>query len=266
MRTNRLRALLAENRPLFGAFLGFPSQRLVEFCGLVGFDWVLIDGEHEGIGVETCYQLVTAADAVGLASVVRAPVNRPDVLLGYADAGVDSIIAPHVATARQASDLVAALRFPPLGNRGMAGSSRAANYGLTQPATEYFAAAAEHPMPAALLEDAEAYADLDAIAGTDGLDLFCLGTGDLAASLGLPGQSGHPKVQELVRDAAARLTGAGKVVNASVGDAEGVAGALALGARMIAVSNVALLARAAREFLDTARRAADESSARVPAG
>lgn len=261
MRVNKLRVLLAQNRPLFGAFLGFPSQRLVEFCGLVGFDWVLIDGEHEGIGVETCYQMVTAADAVGLASVVRVPINRADVLLGYADTGVDSIIAPHVATAQQAADLVTGVRFPPAGSRGMAGSSRAANYGLTQPASEYFAAVAEHPMPAALLEDAEAYAELDAIASTDGLEVFCLGAGDLAASLGLPGQSGHPKVQELVREAAARLNGMGKVVNASVPGAEGIAGALAMGARMIAVSNIALLSRSAREFLDVARRAVDESEA-----
>lgn len=265
MRTNRLRELLGENRPLFGVMLGFPSPRLVEFCGLVGFDWVLLDGEHEGVGVETCSELVTAADAVGIATVVRVPVNRPDVLLGYADTGANAIIAPHVASAQQAADLVSALRFPPIGSRGAAASSRAANYGLTQTAEEYFAAAEMHPIPAALLEDASAYADLDAIAGTDGLEIYCLGAGDLAGSLGLPGQNTHPKVQELVAAAARKLTGLGRVVNMSVADAAGAQRAIELGATMIVVSNISLLTRAAREFLELARRDTDRPRAVVAA-
>lgn len=265
LRTNRLRELLGENHPLFGAMLGFPSPRLVEFCGLVGFDWVLLDGEHEGVGVETCSQLVTAADAVGIATVVRVPVNRPDVLLGYADTGANAIIAPHITSAQQAAELVAGLRFPPLGSRGAAASSRAANYGLTQTAEQYFAAVEAHPIPAALIEDASAYADLDAIADTEGLEIYCLGAGDLAGSLGFPGQSAHPKVQELVAGAARKLTALGRVVNMSVADATGTRRALELGATMIVVSNISLLTRAAREFLDAARRTADGTAGTVTA-
>jgi len=253
MRTNILRERLAAEGPLFGVFLSFPSPRLVEFCGLVGFDFVLIDGEHEGIGVETCYQLATAADAVGVASIVRAPINRPDVLLGYADCGVHGIIAPHVDSRASAEALVSALAFPPTGTRGAAGSSRAANYGLTQTAREYFSDTGNHPIPLALLEDVAAFDAFDEIVSVPGLDHFCLGSGDLAASLGYPGQPSHPDVVSRVEPALKKLVDAGKTVSVSAGSGEDARAAAASGARLIVVSNASLLGGAARRFLAEAR-------------
>jgi 2-keto-3-deoxy-L-rhamnonate aldolase RhmA len=248
-----LREKLKGTGPLFGVFLSFPSPRLVEFCGLVGFDFVLIDGEHEGIGVETCYQLATAADAVGMASIVRAPINRADVLLGFADSGVHGIIAPHVDSRAAAESLVAALAFPPTGSRGAAGSSRAANYGLTQTPSEYFADTANHPVPLALLEDVAAFDAFDEIVSVPGLDHFCLGSGDLAASLGFPGQMSHPDVVSRVEPAMKKLVDAGKTVSVSAGSGQDARKAADKGARLIVVSNASLLGGAARSFLAEAR-------------
>jgi 2-keto-3-deoxy-L-rhamnonate aldolase RhmA len=252
-RTNLLREKLAGGGPLFGVFLSFPSPRLVEFSGLVGFDFVLIDGEHEGIGAETCYQLATAADAVGMASIVRAPINRPDVLLGYADSGVNGIIAPHVDSRAAAEALVSALAFPPIGTRGAAASSRAANYGLTQTPGEYFADTGNHPIPLALLEDVAAFDAFDEIVSVPGLDHFCLGSGDLAASLGHPGQMSHPEVVARVAPAMKKLVAAGKTVSVSAGSGADARTAAANGARLIVVSNASLLGGAARSFLSEAK-------------
>ncbi len=253
MRVNTLREKLSAGGPLFGVFLSFPSQRLVEFCGLVGFDFVLIDGEHEGIGVETCYQLATAADAVGMASIVRAPNNRPDVLLGFADSGVHGIIAPHIDSREAAETLVSALAFPPKGSRGAAASSRAANYGLTQTPSEYFADTGNHPIPLALLEDVAAFDAFDEIVSVPGLDHFCLGAGDLAASLGIPGQSSHPDVVSRVAPALRALVDSGKTVSVSAATGDDARKAADDGARLIVVSNASLLAGAARGFLAKAR-------------
>ncbi|WP_292899578.1 HpcH/HpaI aldolase family protein [Nitratireductor sp.] len=255
MRTNRLREQLKESRPLFGVMADIASPRLVEFYGLLGFDWVMIDAEHDGISVESCYNLVTSADATGMASLVRVPENRPEVILPYADTGASAIIAPHVRTPEDAARLVSALRFPPHGTRGVAGSSRAANYGATQSPKDFFHATQNHPVVCALMEDEEAYHHAEGIIGEDGIDIICLGTGDLAASLGHPGEKQIPQVGECVVKAAGIAKRLGKHLNAAAGTPADLEQAARLGARMVMVSNTALVASATRDFLRSAREA-----------
>lgn len=254
MRTNRLRELIeADDRPLWGAFPTSPTPRLVEMLGHLGFDWVMLDAEHDALSLEQAYSLVLAADAHGMASVIRAPVNRPEVVLGYAETGVDSIIAPHVTTAAGARDLVASLAYPPAGTRGLAAGSRAANFGITQPGPEYFANTAAHTLPAALLEDVEAYDNLDEILAVEGLDILCLGAGDLSGSMGLPGQGSHPDVQARVTDAARRIQEAGKIASAGAGDAASARAAAQMGARLIQVSLNNLMFGGVRDFFAAVR-------------
>jgi 4-hydroxy-2-oxoheptanedioate aldolase len=249
VRRNRLRELLLEDRPLVGVFVSIPSAALVEYCGLIGFDWICLDAEHGGITPETCYELVRAADAVGLASVVQAPSKRPDVLLGYAETGASAIIGPHVTSAEEARSLVSALRFPPAGSRGVSAGSRAANYGITQTATDYLTDTTNTPIVAALLEDVEAYEHLGEILAEPGIEMFSLGHGDLAASMGHPGLTRHPDVVARIEQAAAVLREHGKAFEMPTSDGASARHAIALGARFVQVGLSTLFAAAAREYL-----------------
>jgi 2-keto-3-deoxy-L-rhamnonate aldolase RhmA len=253
MRRNALRAVLDRGGVSVGTFLNFPDPGLVEFTGLCGFDWVLFDAEHEGFSVPECYGFVRAADAVGLATVIRVPKNSPDVLLGYAETGANALLAPHIASADAARQLVDSLAFPPLGSRGVSINSRAANYGLTQRPDEYLAAADQHTIPMALLEDDIELADLDALLEVPGLDAFAIGAGDLAASMGLPAQAGHPRVREKVEAMADRLRAAGKTLCYPASSPSDAQAALGLGARMLVTSNAGLLRAAMLDFLAAVR-------------
>src|SRR5690554_8108888 len=94
MRVNRLREMLAQDdRPLFGMFRNFATQRQVEMVGDLGFDWVLLDAEHDGLTVEQAYSLVIAAANVGMGTVVRVPANTADSLLAYAETGSNCDVA-----------------------------------------------------------------------------------------------------------------------------------------------------------------------------
>jgi 2-keto-3-deoxy-L-rhamnonate aldolase RhmA len=249
MRANAMRALLERGDVSVGTFLNFPDPGLVEFTGHRGFDWILFDAEHEGVGVPECYDLVRAADAVGLATVVRVPLNSPDVLLAYAESGASALLAPHISSGDAARLLVSSLSFPPLGDRGVSINSRAANYGLTQSPAEYLAAADQHTIPMALLEDDMTPEDLDGVLEVAGLDVFAIGPGDLAASMGLPGQGGHPRVVERVEYMADRLRSAGKTLCYPCSGPADAEAAFALGARMLVTSNAGLLGRAMAEYL-----------------
>jgi 2-keto-3-deoxy-L-rhamnonate aldolase RhmA len=254
MRPNALRCELRGDGLSIGTFLNFPDATLLEFAGRCGFDWILLDAEHEQFGVSECYELVRAADAVGIATVIRVPRNTPDVLLAYAETGAGGVLAPHVDSAEAASALVSALAFPPAGPRRVSPTSRAANYGLTQTPAEYLAAADEHTIPMALLEDDIELSTLDEILEVDGLDVFAIGPGDLAASMGLPGQAGHARVQEKVRATAERLAAAGKtLVYPSAGAADAVT-AVALGAKLVVTSTAGLLRGALTEYLEGVRQ------------
>jgi 4-hydroxy-2-oxoheptanedioate aldolase len=252
VRRNRLRELLDLGRPLVGSFVTFASPSLVEFCGLAGIDYIHLDGEHDGHGVETCYELVRAADAVGMASIVRVPVNRPEVVLAYAETGVNGIVAPHISSRGAASELVAALRYPPMGSRGAGSGTRAANYGLTQTPTEYFTAEEEHTFAIALLEDVEAFDHIDEIVDVEGIDIVSIGPADLAASLGLPGQQAHSSVVERIKSAVPRIRDCGVKVMMTGVTAAAAREALALGADMVQTSNGALMRQAIEAYLQGA--------------
>lgn len=256
VRRNQLRAKLREGGVLVGTFLNFPDPSLVEFTGLAGFDWILIDAEHEGIGVATCYELVRAADAVGLATVVRVPHSAAEVMLGYAESGVNAVLGPHIDSARAARDLVAALAYPPRGVRGFSATSRAANYGLTQQPLEYLEASGKHALPIALLEDAAAVDELDAICQVDGLEVLTIGPGDLAASMGYPGRPQEPAVRRCIGEMAAKVVARGKHLMLAAPTAEAARVAVEAGARLVVTSNAALLRDGMRAYLDAVREVA----------
>jgi 2-keto-3-deoxy-L-rhamnonate aldolase RhmA len=65
---------------------------------------------------------------------------------------------------------------------------------------ETFEALNEATMVIVMIESAEALAAVEDIAAVEGVDLLLIGTNDLCASLGIPGQLDH----DLIRDAYAR--------------------------------------------------------------
>jgi 2-keto-3-deoxy-L-rhamnonate aldolase RhmA len=106
LRASLLHELINRGGVLIGVAPPFVSADVVEFFGLLGFDWILLDGEHGPVGVESCHSLIRAADAVGLATVVRIPANEPWLVLTYVESGADAILVPHIADAAAAEHLV----------------------------------------------------------------------------------------------------------------------------------------------------------------
>jgi len=123
----RLPGLLKGNKPLFGIFVGLASPAVVEMCGHAGFDFVIIDNEHGPASIETTEHLIRAARCANIIPIVR--TLEPEILR-ILDIGASAIQVPQVNTAEQARRIVAAAKYPPVGNRGAAFSPRAAGYGF----------------------------------------------------------------------------------------------------------------------------------------
>ncbi len=255
MRTNSLKARVANGEAVVGPLLSFNSPELVEFCAYLGFDFVLIDAEHNLVSPETCQHLVRAAEASGIVPLVRVPRNDQTLILPFLETGVLGVVVPHTRTRGDAEAAVRAVKYPPEGGRSAAGSSRPANYGLTQSAPDYFRAANAQTMVIPLVEEVEGFENLEEIGSVPGIDLLFLGDGDLAMDMGYPGQRDHPEVRKVVDSAVARGHAAGLALGAPAASSAAAAGLVETGMRLVLVPLTGLFAPAARELLNTARAA-----------
>ena len=99
-------------------------------------------------------------------------------------------------------------------------------------------------------ETVEAMNNLDAIAATPGVDGVFIGPADLSASMGHPGNPGHPEVQAAIHDGIARILRAGKAPGILATTESQARQWLAAGALFVAVGvDTMLLASAAQDLL-----------------
>jgi 4-hydroxy-2-oxoheptanedioate aldolase len=158
-----------------------------------GFDSLYVDMEHSSFSLETTGQICMAALAAGVTPLVRVPgvaaVSR------VLDGGALGVIAPHIRSAAEARDYVTAAKFPPLGERSAAGPLPHLHY-RSFPAGEADAALNAATLLMVQFENDEAVANADEIAAVEGVDMVMIGTNDLLADWGLPGQFEHPRVRE----------------------------------------------------------------------
>jgi 4-hydroxy-2-oxoheptanedioate aldolase len=197
-----------------GLFVTLTDPTIVELVALAGFDFIVIELEHAVIGLETLQNHLRAAEAHGLAVLVRVPFHDHAQMLRVLDAGADGLLVPHVSSAALAREVAEAVRYPPLGHRGMGGGTRSARYGAhglggIKELTEALHANTEL---AVMIEDETGVQEIEKIVRTPGLDIVHVGPSDLSASLGLIGTRDDPvlataiaRVQAAVKDAGIRL-------------------------------------------------------------
>ncbi len=256
MLENPIKKKIKRGEVSYGVAFGFVSLELIESCGYLGFDWILIDAEHGPVGYKDCQELVRACKVSGLVPCIKVPQIQKEVIAGYLDAGALGILAPHIKTAADARALVDAAKFPPLGKRGAGSRTSASNYGLTQTPIEYFRLANEATFLNALVEDVEGIENLDEILAVEGIDAVSIGPGDLSLSMGLPGQFNHPDLRKTIDKAYARIVASGKLQGFDiVNDASGAREAVIKRKRlMVGIPFNSLFAGAGRSYLEEVKR------------
>jgi 4-hydroxy-2-oxoheptanedioate aldolase len=252
-RRNTTKEKLSSGQVVIGLRMDYPSPDIIEIVGDAGFDFVYYDCEHGPMNEETCQTMIRTAELVGLTPMVRVPANEPWHILRALDSGATGIIIPHCNTKEEALKAVKASKYPPEGERGIAG--RSIRISGMRPAN-YIVEANREIMVIAMIEEAQALENLSEILTVDGLDVVWIGRGDLSLSLGVPGQYNHPEVQQAVNKVITEGRAGGKFVGVGaidVGDPGSIKQFAGLGAQFFALNSANLFRMAARACLEKAR-------------
>ncbi len=247
LRENRIKRKLA-NGEVATFLMGHNTANIVDFLGPLGFDGILIEGEHGPVDFADIPDVTRACDLWGMTSIVRVNINLPGVIYRSLDVGAQGVMSPHVNTADEARAIVDAAKFGPIGSRGSATSRQ--GYGVE----DFFAVANDETLVIVLLEDIIAIENLTEILEVDHIDAFYVAPGDLAQSMGYPGQSSHPEVQSTVDETIARIVASGKVAGTVVNDSN-VEAYILRGVRCLGTSWTAWVAAGARGYLRKAEAA-----------
>ncbi len=200
-------ALKARKR-LIGLWLGLANAYTAEVCAGVGFDWLLIDGEHAPNDLRSVLEQLQAIAAYPSHPIVRPPIGETHLIKQLLDIGVQTLLIPMVENAEQAKRLVAAVRYPPRGVRGVGSTlARASNFGAQ---ADYLATADDQICLLLQVESLAGLANVSAIAATEGVDGVFIGPSDLAAAMGHLGEPAHPEVQAAIQRSIKAILDAGK--------------------------------------------------------
>lgn len=253
MEKNQVKAKLQAGEPALGAFCNIPSPETVEILGLLGFDFAIIDAEHGTPGVQDVEHMVRAAEATNITPIVRIATKEPQDILRYLDTRASGAQIPMVNTGGEARAVVSAVKYPPVGRRGLAGV-RANGWGIPLSLGEYTTRANKETLVVVQIETAEAVAVAREIIETAGVDVVFLGPTDLSASLGYPGQTTHPRVLEVIERVGREAIAAGKAAGTIARDPEAYAYWRQRGFLYLCTGVTYFLAQAAREYLEGSRR------------
>jgi len=199
-RINKVKTMLQKGQRVVGTFCVSHSPVVFETLAACGMDYLIIDTEHFMANSETIEHLITVAEAMGVTPFVRVQENV-NLVNRCVSAGARGVIVPMVNTREQAQEAVNAMKYAPLGKRGVC-NPRAATYGAMgmESLLNFYKTENENLMCIVMLETKEAYNNLPDILTVRGLDSILVGRTDLTHSLGITGQFNHPKVKKIIKD------------------------------------------------------------------
>ena len=210
MKKSNIKEKMYSGNVCLGTWLFLPSPDVVEIVGLAGLDFVVIDMEHSPITYENTSSMIVAAESKGIAPYVRIPELSVSHILRTLDTGAHGIQIPHIETLQDAKKIVQYSKYHPLGERGMAPSTRAGKYTLKTD-KQLLKKANDETLIVLTLESESSLYKVAEIAEIEGVDVIYIGPYDLSQAMGLPGEVDHPDVINKMESIFTLINKSGKI-------------------------------------------------------
>jgi 2-keto-3-deoxy-L-rhamnonate aldolase RhmA len=217
MKPNRFRQVVQEGRIPIGTMVWeFGTRGMPKILEAADLDFALIDMEHSTFDGERVADLLALFKATPIAPFVRVPQRLYHFLARAMDAGALGVMVANVETAEQAREIVAAVKYAPMGHRGVGLGSAHTDYLMPDPAA-YFRESNENTTVIAMIESPQGVANADAIAAAPGIDVLWVGHFDLTQAMGIPAQFHHPDFLDAIRKVISAARRHGKVAGINPG-------------------------------------------------
>ena len=250
MKKNNLKKALQDGKVALGPFLKFTDPAVVEIMGFAGFDFVIIDGEHGPISIESAQNIIRTAETANITSVIRVSNNEESLILRALDIGAQGIEIPQINSESDAIRAVKSVKYSPQGERGICRYVRAANYS-SMDKFKYFKYANEETMIIAHIEGVDGINNLDEILSVPGIDVIFIGPYDLSQSLGIPGEVNNPLVTEKMKEVILKCKKSKVAVGTFADDVETAKSWISLGVQYMAFSvDVGILYEASKNIIN----------------
>jgi 2-dehydro-3-deoxyglucarate aldolase len=191
-----LKQKLANRERVFGGWVSYREPAIAETFANAGLDFIAIDMEHTTITTDEANRIITGVQSEGVVCLPRPVSHNNDYIKPMLDAGADGMIIPMVNTRAEAEEQVRLQKFPPLGQRSF-GVNRAHGYGFEF--KPYINTWNDSGIFMIQVESITAVKNIEELVKVPELDAVMVGPYDISGSLGVPGETNHPKVREAAK-------------------------------------------------------------------
>ena len=247
---NKTKSKLQSGQPVYGVLSTSDDPQFAELCGIAGFDFYMLDAEHGLIDPAQAVNVIRACERTETTPLIRIGPKDPKLVLQYLDAGMMGVMMPGLESVDEVKMLVDAVKYAPLGKRGMGisrGSSYTAYTGTSAP--EYIAFSNAHTMVIPQFEDAALIERLPGMLSVPGVDVCVIGPRDLSLAMGFPDGANHAEVQEMIDRVIATCRAQDVISGITAATRADAARQVTRGAHMILLPAQSLIFEGAKAFL-----------------
>ena len=184
MRKSKTLARIRNNETVRMCCLGHFMPFYVKHAAHFGFDCIWLDMEHRNFSDREVQTLLAHSHLHDIDIMVRPATTEKTRLYRYLEDGAAGLMIPHVNTVEKAKLLVDAVKYPPIGDRGLDGAGLDADYYLGD-VDAFVKQANQETFLVVQIETLQALDSVDDIAAVAGLDGLFVGPGDLGLRLKL---------------------------------------------------------------------------------
>ncbi|HEU0296068.1 MAG TPA: aldolase/citrate lyase family protein [Anaerolineales bacterium] len=249
IRENHTKHKLKSGQPAYGVLSTSDDPQLAELFGLAGFDYYMLDAEHGLLDAAQVVNVVRACELVNMTPMVRVGSKDPKLVLQYMDAGMMGVMMPGLESAAEVKMLIDAVKYAPVGKRGL-GLTRSSGYvAVGQEAVDYINFTNAQTMVIPQFEDAALIDCFEDMISQPGVDAVVIGPRDLSLNMGFPDGPNHPEVQEMIDRVIAVCNRANVALGSTAGSRADASKQVARGMSMILTAAQWVVLHGSKEFL-----------------
>ncbi len=199
LKPNKVKQTLKSGGVCFGTMLRIlHSPHAIPLCASAGWDFVILDTEHADYNSETLAAMCLTAKYEPLALLTRVPDKLYHQLAKPLDLGVEGLVIPRVESREEVRQIIDSTKYSPMGQRGASISAPLTLF-RQHDVLEYLQWANRETLIVIQIESENAVEKVEELVSVDGVDAVLIGPFDLSQSMGIPGQTSHPRMVEALK-------------------------------------------------------------------